>query len=130
MMHYIMNQKHTDCTFGKICNDYIVIEHNGDAYCCDFFVEPEYKLGNIMDTPIEKLLLSPVKNEFAEKKKQLSNKCFLCRHSLVCRGGCLKDRLASNHNFSDSSYFCESYKLIFDKILPQLTWILGTKFYR
>ena len=130
MMHYIVNQKHTDCTFGWFCKDYIVIEHNGDAYCCDFFVEPEYKLGNIMDTPIEKLLLSPVKNGFAEKKKQLSNQCFLCRYSLVCRGGCLKDRLASNHNFSDSSYFCESYKLIFDKILPQLTWILGTKFYR
>jgi uncharacterized protein len=130
MMHYIVNQKHTNCTFGRLCNDYIVIEHNGDAYCCDFFVEPEYKLGNVMDTPIEKLLSSPVKSGFAEKKKQLSNKCFLCRHSLICRGGCLKDRLASNNNFSDSSYFCESYKLIFDKILPQLTWILGTKFYR
>ena len=127
MMHYALNQHHTNCTFGWYCDDYIVIEHNGDAYCCDFFVGPEYKLGNIMDTSIEKLYLSTVKKEFAERKKQISNKCFVCRHSQICRGGCLKDRLVFNHNFSDSSYFCESYKLIFDKILPELTWIMSTK---
>ncbi|MFA5293014.1 MAG: anaerobic sulfatase maturase [Phycisphaerae bacterium] len=128
MMNYILNQNHTNCTFRWHCDDYIVIEHNGDAYCCDFFVEPEYKLGNIMETPVEKLLSCDVKKEFSERKKQLSDKCLLCRHSMVCRGGCLKDRLVSNRSFSDVSYFCESYKLIFDKILPELTWIIGTKF--
>jgi uncharacterized protein len=126
MMHYILYQKHTNCTFGRSCDDYIVIEHNGDVYCCDFFVEPEYKLGNIMQTPIKELFLSEIKKEFSQRKKQLSEKCSLCRHSQICRGGCLKNRLVAEGSFSDPSYFCDGYKMIFDKILPQLTWILSS----
>ncbi|MBN1865326.1 MAG: anaerobic sulfatase maturase, partial [Victivallales bacterium] len=37
------------CSMGTDCREYFVVEHNGNVYPCDFFVLPEYKLGNIME---------------------------------------------------------------------------------
>jgi uncharacterized protein len=33
------------CTLLPTCGVYTVVEHNGDVYSCDFFVEPEWRLG-------------------------------------------------------------------------------------
>ena len=117
--NYLVHGCHTNCTFGKSCNDYIVIEHNGDAYCCDFFVDQKYKIGNIKDNTIAELFNSSVKSEFTKLKGNYDNKCFVCRFSEVCRGGCLKDRI-SQKDFKTASYFCQDYKKIFEYIMPRL----------
>ncbi|MHC4388967.1 MAG: anaerobic sulfatase maturase, partial [Planctomycetota bacterium] len=57
--------QHTICTFSKQCSQYIVVEHSGDCFPCDFFVEPEWRLGNIFETPIEKLASGRKKRKFA-----------------------------------------------------------------
>lgn len=123
IMHYYINGCHTNCTFHRTCDDYIVIEHNGDAYCCDFFVDEDTKLGNITQTTVKDLFNSPVKKDFAARKKQLCQKCFVCNYSDLCRGGCLKDRIVLDRNFSNPSHLCEGYKIIFEKIAPQLASI-------
>jgi len=41
--------------FERECGGYIVVEHNGDVYPCDFFVKPEWKLGNILELPLTEL---------------------------------------------------------------------------
>ncbi len=120
IMHYYLNGQHTNCTFMERCSDYIVIEHNGDAFCCDFFVTEEWKLGNILETPIETLYEGGVKKKFAKTKRKVAQKCFVCRHYEICRGGCLKDRLAKDDNYSNVSYLCEGYRAIFDHALPRL----------
>ncbi len=86
--------KHTICTFDKQCSGYIVIEHTGDCFPCDFFVEPKWLLGNIFETPIEKLAAGSRKRAFARAKQNLCNKCLLCKHLAVCRGGCMKDKVS------------------------------------
>ena len=35
------------CVFNETCGTGLAIEHNGDLYSCDHFVEPAYLLGNI-----------------------------------------------------------------------------------
>lgn len=35
------------CIFQETCGRGLAMEHNGDLFSCDHFVEPEYKLGNI-----------------------------------------------------------------------------------
>ena len=35
------------CIFHKTCGDALAMEHNGDMYSCDHFVEPSFLLGNI-----------------------------------------------------------------------------------
>ncbi len=113
VMSYLLRGQHTECTFGPRCNDYIVIEHNGDAFCCDFFVEPQWRLGNIMETPIEQLAGSPLKRKFARRKWYVANKCQLCRWLDICRGGCPKDRIPIEGSYRVPSYFCQGYKQFF-----------------
>jgi len=120
VLSYCITGRHTICTFEKQCSQYIVIEHTGDAFCCDFFVEPKWRLGNILKTPIEKLTSSEKKRTFARLKQNLSNKCLLCRHLDICRGGCMKDRAPfDKDSFGRESYFCEGYKRFFDYTMPR-----------
>jgi len=112
--------KHTICTFSKKCSDYIVVEHTGDCFVCDFFVEPRWKIGNIFETPIQEIAASDKKQKFACLKSNLCNKCMLCSHLNVCRGGCMKDRIPFDRdNYSRESYLCEAYKKFFDYTMPR-----------
>jgi len=110
----------TECTFGRRCADYIVVEHNGDAFCCDFYVTSETRLGNIMEAQIDVLADSEIKRNFNRKKAEIDNKCLVCRYLDICRGGCPKDRAMLSGTHKVPSYFCEGYKMFFDHALPHL----------
>ena len=120
ILTYCAGERHTICTFDRQCSQYIVIEHAGDVYPCDFFVDPKWHLGNIFETPIETLAASARKKTFARKKENLCNKCLVCRHLAICRGGCMKDRAPfDKDDYGRESYFCESYRQFFDYALPR-----------
>ena len=120
ILTHCVGGRHTICTFDRQCSQYIVIEHTGDVFPCDFFVEPKWRLGNIFETPIEQLAACARKKEFARKKANLANKCLVCRHLAICRGGCMKDRAPfDKDNYGRESYFCESYRRFFDYALPR-----------
>lgn len=123
ILSYLMAGEHSICTFRPQCNDYIVVEHNGDVFCCDFFVEDRWRLGNILETPIEQLATDKRKREFARLKTSISNKCLICRHLDICRGGCLKDRIVTDGDYKAPSYFCAGYKKFFDYAMPRFTQI-------
>lgn len=123
ILSYCAAGKHTLCTFDGQCSGYIVVEHSGDCFVCDFFVEPRWRLGNIFEMPIEKLAASAKKQGFARLKQKLSNKCLVCRHLGVCRGGCIKDRIDIAGELSQQSYFCEGYKRFFDYVMPRFMQI-------
>ncbi len=59
----------TGCAFGETCGEAMAIEHNGDVFSCDHFVYPEYRLGNIMETPLVDLALSERQRKFGRMKK-------------------------------------------------------------
>lgn len=37
------------CNFAETCGNALALEHNGDLYACDHYVEPNYRLGNIKE---------------------------------------------------------------------------------
>jgi len=124
ILSYCLSGRHNICTYEQKCSQYIVIEHSGDAFCCDFFVDPQWRLGNILETPIEKLASSDIKRKFARTKQNLSNKCLICRYLSICRGGCVKNRIGSDSSgLAKESYFCESYKSFFNYSLPKFLQI-------
>jgi len=124
ILSYYVAGRQTICTFDQQCSQYIVIEHTGDAYPCDFFVQPKWWLGSILQTPIEKLAAGALKRRFAQNKKNLCNKCLVCRHLALCRGGCMKDRAPfDGDNFGRESYYCEAYKRFFDYAGPKFMQI-------
>lgn len=123
ILSYCLTGKGTICTFDKQCDAYIVVEHTGDCFPCDFFVEPKWRLGNIFETPIEQLAVCGVKREFARAKKKLCNKCLVCRDLALCRGGCIKDKVHGDKQGGRESYFCEGYKMFFDHAMPRFMQI-------
>jgi uncharacterized protein len=95
------------------CGGYVVIEHNGDVYSCDFFVKPEWKLGNVLTDDLQSLLNSPLQTQFGNWKADLPSKCRECRWLQQCRGGCPKDRTRDPRD-QGSDHFCEAYLMFFD----------------
>ena len=57
------------CIFGETCGNAVALEHNGDLYSCDHFVEPDYLLGNITETHMVELLASPQQRAFGDAKR-------------------------------------------------------------
>jgi uncharacterized protein len=115
-----------ECTLKKECGIYLVIEHNGDVFACDFFVKPEWKLGNIHNGNLIDMLNSEKMNEFGKIKSIMHKKCNKCRWLNYCYGGCPKDRINDPLD-KGQNHFCESYQTFLsyaDPILTQLakTW--------
>lgn len=83
------------CSMGETCGDALVVEHNGDVYSCDHFVYPEYRLGNIRETPLAELYRSRKRREFGlDKRNTLPAGCLRCNYYFACRGECPKHRFA------------------------------------
>ena len=103
------------CVFAETCGTGLAMEHNGDVFACDHFVYPEFKLGNIMDTPLGDLALSEQAETFGKDKRDtLTAQCQSCEFRFACNGGCPKHRiLTSKDGEPGHNYFCESYTMFF-----------------
>ncbi|MGD8778023.1 MAG: anaerobic sulfatase maturase [Ignavibacteria bacterium] len=108
-----------ECTLLVECGNYVVIEHNGDVYSCDFFVEPAWRLGNLHQDTIRDMLNSDKQYEFGKMKSSLPQKCKECKYLKYCWGGCTKDRVNSNDP-NKVSHFCESYLAFFEHADKQM----------
>jgi len=114
-----MGQGQPMCTYGRVCNHYVVVEHNGDIYPCDFFVYDHWKLGNLMDAPLHTFLESDKYKQFAYQKDKVPA-CRNCKWRSVCHGGCQKDRMVRGDDFRQPTILCEGYKKFFAHAMPRL----------
>ena len=113
LLHCYLELEAPECTQKENCGDYLVIEHNGDVYSCDFFVEPACHLGNISRHRLSDMLNSPQQRRFGLGKSMLEDQCKSCRWLKLCYGGCPKDRRHNQQN-KNLSAFCQSYQIFFD----------------
>jgi uncharacterized protein len=105
----------TVCIFGPTCGQGMALEHNGDLYSCDHFVEPNYYLGNILKTPMIELVASEKQLKFGQdKKKTLPRYCRECEVLHICNGECPKNRLIETPDGEPGlNYLCEGFKAFF-----------------
>jgi uncharacterized protein len=113
-------QDHGLCIFRKTCGDIPVIEHNGDFFSCDHFVDMEHRLGNIRETSLVELLESPPQKAFGQTKLDgLPLFCKTCEVLEMCNGGCPKDRfLPTPDGEGGLNYLCAGYKRFFTYCRP------------
>lgn len=106
------------CIFSKTCGHALALEHNGDLYSCDHFVEPDYKLGNIQETPMIELIASQQQRQFGQAKLDtLPQYCRSCEVRFACNGGCPKNRfIATPDGEPGLNYLCAGYKAFFTHI--------------
>ncbi len=111
-----------ECTLMKECGPYLVIEHNGNVYSCDFFVEPKWKLGNVMTGRLTQMLNSKQQETFGAAKAVLPGECRRCPWLTKCYGGCTKDRIKDPED-QRKPRFCVAYQMFFshaDNTLQQM----------
>ncbi len=113
LLSHLASAPGAHCVLGNRCDHYLLIEHNGDVFPCDFFVQPDMRLGNILNAGLRQLADNPIRQEFARAKGHLPHRCSQCTYRAVCNGGCLKDRQRAGGSMDVPSYFCLSYKLFF-----------------
>jgi uncharacterized protein len=111
----VAGQKPGTCTMHETCDSYVVVEFNGDVYPCDFFVEKEWKLGNVNFDSWSEIARKQRRNQFAAKKTIAHPECQACEYQAICHGGCPKHRRDPHRSFEDLDYFCAAYKMIFKK---------------
>jgi uncharacterized protein len=106
------------CVHSETCGQALALEHNGDLYSCDHFVEPDYRLGNISETPMIELVASQPQQDFGRAKRDtLPRQCRDCDVRFVCHGGCPKDRfIATSDGEPGLNYLCAGYMAFFHHI--------------
>jgi uncharacterized protein len=82
------------CIYGEFCGKGVALEHDGSVYACDHYVYPEYKLGNIAENHISRLIFSDQQRTFGfAKRNDLPRQCRDCKYLFACNGECPKNRL-------------------------------------
>ena len=104
------------CSLCETCGSGLTVEHNGDVYCCDHFVYPEYKIGNIHTDRLADLAYCDQQFEFGVAKRALlPRECRHCKFYNLCHGECPKHRfIDDNRGEYGKNYLCEGYKLFFE----------------
>jgi uncharacterized protein len=100
------------CVHSETCGTALALEHNGDLYSCDHFVEEGYRLGNITETRMAELVASDRQRAFGlAKRDALPQYCRECDVRFACHGGCPKDRfIATPDGEAGLNYLCAGYK--------------------
>jgi uncharacterized protein len=117
------------CVFEETCGLGLALEHNGDLYSCDHFVEPNYLLGNIQDEHMIELVSSDQQVQFGlDKRDTLPQYCRDCDVRFACKGECPKNRFIQTPAGEPGlNYLCAGWKAFFHRVdepLKMLTMVM------
>ena len=106
------------CVHCETCGLALALEHTGDVYSCDHFVEPRYLLGNISERHLIELVSSEQQQQFGlDKRDTLPRYCRECDVRFACHGGCPKDRFLKTPDGEPGlNYLCPGLKLFFHHV--------------
>ena len=119
------------CVFEKTCGYGLALEHNGDLYACDHFVEADFLLGNIKDEHMLQMVGSDEQTKFGQDKYEtLPQYCLECPVLFACNGECLKNRFTKTPNGEPGlNYLCAGYKAFFQRVdepMKIMATLMGT----
>lgn len=117
-VHILLNDGASTCaTCGK-CGSYLVVEGDGSAYPCDFFVLDEWKIGSLAEKSIAELASGAKAVDFLRWGNKKPAECAACPYGGICGGGCKNDWYMDEtgpHN-----YFCASFKALLRHAMPRM----------
>lgn len=116
LAHWLGMHQTGACVHAQVCGEALALEHNGDLYSCDHYVEPAHKLGNIAEgRTLLQMVDSPQQKAFGRAKLDtLPAYCRSCDVRFACNGGCPKDRFLTTPDGEPGlHYLCEGYQRFF-----------------
>jgi len=114
------------CVHSRTCGTALALEHTGDLYSCDHFVEPAHRLGNIREDHLIELVASDKQRQFGnDKADTLPAYCRSCDVRFACHGGCPKDRFIDTPDGEPGlNYLCPGYKQFFHHIADAMEFMV------
>jgi len=102
------------CIHRRTCSRTLILEQDGDAFPCDFYIHPEWKVGNVGRDSLPDILSHPTYDHFLNLKQRLPEACTSCRWLELCYGGCPRNRIW-NDDYTEASpdYFCHSFRQLY-----------------
>ena len=88
----LMGMPPENCAMVGRCGPSLVIESDGSVYPCDFYALDEWKLGNIGDDSLRRLLACEREEAFLRASLSVPDPCRACRWYALCRNGCKRER--------------------------------------
>jgi uncharacterized protein len=119
-------EHHGICVFSPTCGQALVMEHNGDIYSCDHFVDRDHLLGNIMTDDLGGVVRGARQMRFGrDKQDALPGYCRTCQFLFACHGGCPKNRFVTTPGGEPGlNYLCEGYRLFFAHIAEPMRFMV------
>ena len=113
-----MGQGASICIHRETCGDALALEHNGDLYSCDHFVEPRYLLGNILQEHMLTLVASEQQRKFGtDKRDSLPAYCRACEVRFACNGECPRNRFIETPDGEFGlNFLCAGYRAFFNHV--------------
>ncbi|MFI3141481.1 MAG: anaerobic sulfatase maturase [Clostridia bacterium] len=103
------------CGMSGVCSYQNIIEADGSCYPCDFYVLDKFKLGNLNEVGFEEVYEVRKQINFLEDSLKINKKCFECKFSGICRGGCKRYCEPLNDKDERSiNILCEGYRIFFE----------------
>jgi serine-type anaerobic sulfatase-maturating enzyme len=115
------------CVFDATCGHGLALEHNGDLYSCDHFVEPKHLLGNIQQNHLIDLVSSDQQRTFGrDKLETLPRYCRECEVGFACKGECPKNRFLTTPDGEPGlNYLCAGYRTFLQHVDRPLKIMAG-----
>ena len=113
ILNLMVDQRYTDCQMRPTCDTYFVVEHTGDVYPCDFFVEPQWHLGNIANLSWRGLRALPLYHQFSRLKSNRNEACATCKWQRFCLGDCPKHRVGPGNDPRQISRLCPGWQMFY-----------------
>lgn len=104
------------CAMCGHCGLAPVIESDGSVYPCDFYALDEWKLGNILEMPLRRILSGPKALQFVARSMDVPEECRQCLWYSLCRNGCYRERDGQTHQ----SCHCDAMRRFFSAYFPRL----------
>lgn len=108
------------CEQRGVCSVQCVAEADGSAYPCDFYAVDEYCLGNYNENTIDELTGNERARAFIKESLESGGACDTCPWAALCRNGCRRHRVRDPKSGESRNYFCEGYRMFFEKCAPAM----------
>ncbi len=106
------------CIHSETCGLALALEHTGDLYSCDHFVEPALQARkHPRDAHARARRLAAAAAVRARQARHAAAYCLECDVRFACHGGCPKDRfIATPDGEPGLNYLCAGYKAFFHHV--------------
>ena len=108
------------CEMNGVCSRQYVVEADGSAYPCDFYMLDDWRLGNLTTDSFPELERMRQALGFIEASRVYPPQCRSCKWAPLCRGGCRRDRLAMPDGSLGVNRYCGAFRSFFEYAVPKL----------